>query len=120
MILVDTAVWFALLVQKDSQHLEVARWFDELSEPILTTDYRIDETLTLLLMRKEVLKAIEFGKLIFHADFAVIHFISPEQIYKSWILFQQLCKAGLSFTDCTLLRPTWGSKRSHLSMDISW
>ena len=70
-------------VQKDSQHLEVARWFDELSEPILTTDYRIDETLTLLLMRKEVLKAIEFGKLIFHADFAVILFISPEQIYKS-------------------------------------
>jgi len=39
MILVDTAVWFALLVQKDSQHLEVARWFDELSERILTTDY---------------------------------------------------------------------------------
>jgi predicted nucleic acid-binding protein len=101
MILVDTAVWFSLLVQKDSRHDEVSKWFDGLSEQILTTDYIIDETLTLLLMRKEVLKAIEFGKLIFHADIAMVHFISQNQIYTSWILFQQMCKMGLSFTDCT-------------------
>jgi predicted nucleic acid-binding protein len=32
---------------------------------------------------------------------AIIQRVTEEQFNRSWILFQQLSKAGLSFTDCT-------------------
>ena len=64
MIFVDTGVWYSLLVPKDPNHQRTAKWFDSIAQPIVTSDYVVDETLTLLLMRGERSKAIEFGSLV--------------------------------------------------------
>ena len=53
MIFVDTEVWHSLLVPKDPSHQKTAKWFDAVAQPIVTSDYVVDETLTLLLMRGE-------------------------------------------------------------------
>jgi predicted nucleic acid-binding protein len=53
MIFVDTGVWYSLLVPKDPSHQKTAKWFDAVAQPIVTSDYVVDETLTLLLMRGE-------------------------------------------------------------------
>ncbi len=101
MILVDTGVWYSLLVTKDRNHSHSTEWFESLNEPVATTDYIVDETLTLLLVRGEKSKAIEFGNLVIVGSTVVFHKISEDQFNRSWILFHQLLGAGLSFTDCT-------------------
>jgi predicted nucleic acid-binding protein len=100
-VFIDTGVWFALLVSKDPNHQRTSEWFANLSEQVITSDYVVDETLTLLLMRGERKKAIKFGNLIIVGSLAILHKITEDQFNRSWILFQRLSEAGLSFTDCT-------------------
>ena len=47
MVFVDTGAWFAWLVPDDPNHSLVATWIDACSQPLLSTDYCVDETLTL-------------------------------------------------------------------------
>lgn len=101
MVFVDTGVWFALLVAKDPNHQRTTEWFANLSEQVITSDYVVDETLTLLLIRGERKKAIEYGKLVIVGSLANLHKITEDQFNRSWILFQRISDAGLSFTDCT-------------------
>jgi predicted nucleic acid-binding protein len=101
MILVDTGAWFSRFVPDDPQHAQMLKWFASNSEPLLTTDYCIDETLTLLNVRKRPKLAIEAGVLLFDESMAKIHFLNRNQIERAWILFQQRANAGWSFTDCT-------------------
>ncbi len=53
MIFVDTGAWFASLIPTDPDHASATAWLAENSSPLLTTDYVIDETLTLLRARGE-------------------------------------------------------------------
>jgi predicted nucleic acid-binding protein len=51
MVFVDTGAWFAKFVPEDPQHARVEAWLNATPEPLITTDYCIDETLTLLVAR---------------------------------------------------------------------
>ncbi len=101
MIFIDTGVWYTLLVPKDPNHERTVEWFDLVVEPMVTSDYIVDETSTLLLMRGERSKAIEFGNLAIFGSVAFLHKLYEDQFHRSWLLFQQLSSSGLSFTDCT-------------------
>jgi predicted nucleic acid-binding protein len=101
MIFVDTGAWFARFVQDDPKHSVLIEWFEQNSEPLITTDYCIDETLTLLTVRNRPKTAIEAGDILFGESLAEICFLDRRQITRAWILFQQRISAGWSFTDCT-------------------
>jgi predicted nucleic acid-binding protein len=101
MVFVDTGAWFARHVPSDPNHLRVKAWLDANTAPLITTDYCVDETLTLLARRGHPRRAIEAGNALFVADLARIHFVTPDQIRRAWIVFQQRASAGWSFTDCT-------------------
>jgi predicted nucleic acid-binding protein len=101
MIFVDTGVWFARYVRDDPNHTRSATWFTANTQPLITTDYCIDETLTLMVARKRPELAIAAGTHFFAYSMARIHFITQPQIERAWILFQQRAAAGWSFTDCT-------------------
>lgn len=53
MIFVDTGGWFASVVPTDPNFEKVISWMENNSEPLITTDYVVDETLTLLRARDE-------------------------------------------------------------------
>jgi predicted nucleic acid-binding protein len=101
MIFVDTGAWFARVVPDDPDHSRVASWFANNSELLVTTDFCVDETLTLLASRKRPKLAVEAGKEFFAESIARPHFLSNDQIRRAWIMFQQRAAAGWSFTDCT-------------------
>ena len=48
MIFVDTGGWFASIVPTDKNHDKARNWFLQNREPLITTNYVVDETLTLL------------------------------------------------------------------------
>ncbi len=101
MVFVDTGAWFAWFVPDDPAHIPVADWIDAATEPLVTTDYCVDETLTLLLARKRPSAAVQAGKFFFHSGLATLELVTAEQIQRAWILFQTRAAAGWSFTDCT-------------------
>ncbi|MGI8980094.1 MAG: type II toxin-antitoxin system VapC family toxin [Pirellulaceae bacterium] len=101
MVFVDTGAWFANFVPDDPHHQRIDDWLSANTEPLLTTDYCVDETLTLLMARRRLSRALVAGHFFFHKDVLQIHFVTPDQIRRAWILFQQRAAAGWSFTDCT-------------------
>jgi predicted nucleic acid-binding protein len=101
MIFVDTGAWFARFVPDDPCHDRVATWFAANRDVIVTSDYCVDETLTLLVDRKRPKLALEAGRELFDEALATLHFLTSQQIHRAWILFQQRAAAGWSFTDCT-------------------
>ena len=101
MIFVDTGAWFARFVPDDPDHSRIAKWFASNNELLTTTDYCLDETLTLIAARKRPQLAVEAGRVLFDESIARMHFLTSDQVRRSWILFQQRTGAGWSFTDCT-------------------
>ena len=100
-VFVDTGPWYAGVVAGDPRHREVMAWFRGNSLPLLTTDYIIDETLTLLRARGERERAIALGRHLLDLAGVNIHFIGEAQVRQAWALFRDNPGRGWSFTDCT-------------------
>ena len=101
MIFVDTGAWYASLVPTDPDHARAAEWLAANHSPLLTTDYVIDETLTLLRVRGERKRALLLGARFFHHELAEIHKITAADLTLAWKTFEQFDDKGWSFTDCT-------------------
>jgi predicted nucleic acid-binding protein len=101
MIFVDTGAWYASLVPTDPDHARAAGWLGTNHSPLLTSDYVIDETLTLLRARGERQRALLFGSKFFRGAIAEMHKVSHADLRHAWAVFQQFDDKGWSFTDCT-------------------
>ena len=98
---VDTSAWFAYFLPTDADHPRVRQCLRASNGPLVTTDYCVDETLTLLAARGELRRALEAGRALFEANIARLHIVTASEINRAWILFQRHAAAGWSFTDCT-------------------
>ena len=101
MIFVDTGAWFASVIPTDPDHAAAHAWLAANTSSLLTTDYVVDETLTLLRARGERTRALLLGAKFFASEFAVIHKISEAQIALAWRVFEHFADKDWSFTDCT-------------------
>jgi predicted nucleic acid-binding protein len=101
MIFVDSGGWFAGVVTDDEDHRKAKLWLNENKEPLLFTNYIVDETLTLLRSRGENQKALEIGKLFFANLLAEVYFLTEEDILQTWKIFQKFSDKDWSFTDCS-------------------
>ena len=100
MTFVDTAAWYALFVSSDVNHLTASRWMSSNRGPLLTTDYVLDETLTLMRSKGQRDVAIEFGESVFNG-LARLHYLKPGEIAAAWDVFHTFDDKDWSFTDCT-------------------
>jgi predicted nucleic acid-binding protein len=101
MIFVDTGAWYASLVPNDPDHPKAAQWLAANHFQLLTTDYVIDETLTLLRVRGERKRALFLGAKFFQHGIAEIHKITSGDFTLAWETFEQFEDKSWSFTDCT-------------------
>jgi len=101
MIFVDTSAWFASVVPSDTDHQTASRWVTQNTQPLLTTDYIVDETLTLLRSRSETLRAINLGGAFFSGTLATLYYLTEDDIQQTWQVFRQFSDKDWSFTDCT-------------------
>lgn len=101
MIFVDTGAWFASMVVSDGNHEAAARWVSQNQEPLVTTDYVLSETITLLVMRKQRRQAEAFGASLLAGKLAQLHLISSGEIQAAWQTFLRFSDKQWSFTDCT-------------------
>ena len=101
MIFVDTGAWFALVVPTDPDHRAAVAWFDANREPVLTSNYVVDETLTLLRVRGEHRRAVAMGRLFFSGQIACVHHLGETDVLEAWRVFERFSDKAWSFTDCT-------------------
>ena len=57
-------------------------------EPLITTDYCVDEVLTLLIARKRSALALPTGWRIFNEDLCDLHFLTPDQVLGIGLFFR--------------------------------
>src|SRR2546421_3859764 len=70
-------------------------------EPLLTSDFVVDETLTPLRARGERKRALTLGSKFFSSAIAAIHYLTEEELLEAWHVFETFSDKDWSFTDCT-------------------
>jgi predicted nucleic acid-binding protein len=100
-IFVDTGAWFASVVPSDPNHQKLVAFLRDNLMPLITTDYVIDETLTLLRARGETAKAVALGHQLLDLQASNVINVTPDVFAKAWILFRENPLRRWSFTDCT-------------------
>lgn len=100
MIFVDTGAWFAMAVPTDQDHGKISECPSKLSEPLFTTDYVVDETLTLLRARGYDQRAVALGTAFFDGSLAIVRYLDESDIHDGWETFLCYQDKKWSFTDC--------------------
>lgn len=101
MIFVDTGAWFAAAVPNDPDHAAADTWLVQNRELLVTTDYVLDELLTLLKRRGEYQRALHWGPAILGGTIARLEWVAPADVRAAWEVFRDFQDKGWSFTDCT-------------------
>ena len=101
MIFVDTSAFFAIMDTKDRAHTAAIEWLGVSNDTLLSTDYVIDESLTLLRSRGQAERAIELGRDVLVSQSVVVHRLTDEDFRRSWETFYRFDDKLWSFTDCS-------------------
>jgi predicted nucleic acid-binding protein len=100
-IFVDNSAWYALSVPKDPNFAAATRFHIQHQYDLLTTDYVVDETLTLLRTSGHAHRALQFGvQLIDGREFARLHSTNQDDFLAAWDIFHRYSDKHWSFTDC--------------------
>ena len=100
MIFVDTSAWYAVCVPGDRDHTAACAWLDKNTERLLTTDYVVDELLTLLRMRGQYRRALRIGQRLMTESVAQLEWVSQADAEAAWDVFRNFADKDWSFTDC--------------------
>jgi uncharacterized protein len=99
-ILVDTGIWVASANPHDRLHGTATNLVHNSPDDLVTTDYIVDESLTLLRSRRRPAAAIMLGERLFGGAITDIHHVEPNDVREAWQIFQQFRDKEWSFTDC--------------------
>lgn len=104
-LFVDTGGWVALFNSTDRDHSRAVDYWHEIREerrPLLTTNYVLDETYTLIRRTRAGLAgAVDFHELVTKSQIVEIEEIDSRLRSRAWQLFTRYDDKVLSFTDCT-------------------
>lgn len=103
MIFVDTSAWFAASVPNDAHHAAADAFLQVVDERLVTTDWIVDELLTLLKVRGEYQRATLLGESLFTGAAAQLEWVQPVDVFDAWNVFRSHVDKAWSFTDCVSL-----------------
>ncbi len=101
MTFVDTGAWVALFVEADAQHRAAREWVGSNRDRLITSDYIVDEVLTLIAARFRRQTAIRAGHVLFSQELAGLIQLAEEDKRRAWTIFRSHGDKRWSFTDCT-------------------
>jgi len=100
MIFVDTGAWFALSVPSDPDHDAAKTFVGRNREQLVSTDYVVDELLTLFRVRRQARRASEWIDLVYaRGGFDLVH-VTPADFDRAFDLYSTFADKQWSFTDC--------------------
>lgn len=100
-VFVDTGAWYAAMVRKDRDHDAAKHFLQHNTSPLMTSDYVMDETVTLLLSRVGHHYAVKFLDMLQTSREVQLIYLTPAQISTTADLFRKRTDKEWSFTDCS-------------------
>ena len=104
MVFLDTSAFLAIENRRDTHHLNAIGFRDSClkeGNALITTDYVLDESYTLIRFRAGYRIAVQFGEALRGSQLLRVEHITPDIIEKAWHLFKNFSDHDFSFTDCT-------------------
>ena len=104
MIFVDTSAFLAIENRRDAHHSRALTLRDawlKKGQTLITSDYVLDESYTIIRLRAGHPVAVQFGEAIRDSQLLRIVHVTPEIIEEAWLLFKTYADHEFSFTDCT-------------------
>jgi len=104
MIFIDTSAFLALENRKDQYHKPALMFRDSLlesKESLITSDYVLDESYTIIRLRAGHKIAVRFGEMIQATVLIEIKYLTKEILREAWHIFKSFSDKEFSFTDCT-------------------
>jgi predicted nucleic acid-binding protein len=98
---VDTGAWYALPDEDDANHHAAVKFKDSLVHPLMTSNYIVDEVLTLARNRLSHKVAVEIGQKLWDESIANLIRATPQDEKRAWEIFVKYRDKAFSFTDCT-------------------
>jgi predicted nucleic acid-binding protein len=100
-IFVDTSAWFAASVPSDPNYRQADAFLATVDPTsLVTTDYVLDESMTLFRIRGESKRAYELGHRILEERICRLVWVEKQDVLKSWVLFESYRDKDWSFTNC--------------------
>ena len=88
MIFVDTSAWFAAYVPNDAHHQAADAFLRAVHERLVTTDWVLDELLTLLKARGEFHRAVVLGDRLLRGVPARLEWVQAADVLQAWNIFE--------------------------------
>jgi predicted nucleic acid-binding protein len=101
MIFVDTGAWFALAVPTHVDHLAAKQFIESNRDPLFTTDYVVDELLTLFRIRRQTQRANRWLDEVYGADAFSLVRVTAADFGRATDIYRSFTDKLWSFTDCT-------------------
>ena len=100
LVFVDSSAWFATVDRHDPNRTQAVQFLS--TKPrLITTDFVVDETVTLVRYKLGHGLAVELGDKLWNATLARLVHVSPEDESRAWLLFRRFRDKRFSFTDCS-------------------
>lgn len=100
-IFTDTSAWYAIIDRNDVNHTAALQFIEKLDRPLLTSNFIIDEILTLIKNRLGYDLAVDLGQKLWNQEIAKVSRVTEKDEQAAWKIFVQYRDKGFSFTDCT-------------------
>lgn len=103
-VFADTGAWCALYDRSDVHHARASAFLHELNKQkaqLITSDYVLDESLTLLRFRVGHREAVDLGKWVLQSPLVKVVNVDEKIWQSAWDLFIRYDDKHFSFTDCT-------------------
>lgn len=102
-VFIDTSGFYALLIKDDDQHQRAAKLLKDAEKGrrrFVTTDYVLDETVTLLMARSHAALVGPLLAATLHSQACRIEWTDPERFSQTTDFVLKRLDQGWSFTDC--------------------
>jgi predicted nucleic acid-binding protein len=100
-IFVDTGAWYALVDAKDPDHARVVPCFQDFQGRLVTSNFVVDEVLTLTRYRLGWSVAHRLGTQLRSGRLSRLERVSQRDEEAAWSIFSRYDDKAFSFTDCT-------------------
>jgi len=93
-VFVDTGGWFAYFVRRDADHMAAVDWMRQNRQPLVTTDYVLDELFTLLKLRESHRVAAAAGAALLDQSVTRLEWVDDPDFRAAWEAFNNTAIKG--------------------------
>jgi predicted nucleic acid-binding protein len=101
-LFIDTSAFYSFFDKSDKNHQSISQLINDRTETFITSNFIVDELVTLLRVRHfEVAQIESYIEAILQENICQLLRINPETESKAWTMLKKYKDVTFSYTDCT-------------------